>query len=673
MKIRLMLVKDSRPVAHAEVRFPELDGGECRTDEEGRVEVDIPQGAHTVEVRQGEQWTPHPVHADVRSSLIVVDIGARQSALDAQATKDYLDFGDNEIGERYRVTKLLGRGGMGVVVEADDTLLGRKVAIKMLNDQLHDNPEAERIFLTEARAMAKLSHPNLVAVHDVIAGDRRTLMVVEFIDGRSLESVIMERGGLPEPTVLTVGVALCRGFAYLHSQGVIHRDLKPANVMLQTDGTLKLIDFGLARSLEHIAMRGTNVRGTPAYMAPEQVLGGELSAATDIYQIGVTLFEAVTGRLPFETGQIAYAHVHNEPPRVDELGVDVSPGLAQLIHACIAEPCRTPAQRGLRPRATAGVGGRRRHHRSVDRDVAWRGAYAPRVVGLAADADRLVGADRRQQAQIPQRRHRHRAAGGRHRDRRCGGVAPGLREEAVVAADQAVGRQRQGHRSTPRARGRADGQTAGARRGDPVAEAGRSPGCRQSHRRGDRGRTRGHRSRGGPREKAGRGQTVVGAQGPEVGARACEIRRPRGGVPHLRSRRLRGHQDTARKDRTRKDRTRKDRTRKDRTRKDRTRNRTRRPDQDDRTSPRSTRSSVLRTWSLPLSSTASRRPRQSACRRWPSNPRHSPRTAPRTPPPRRRRSPHQSRMTTNPTRRSPPRRRKRCPRLRLASSAAMSV
>lgn len=252
-------------------------------------------------------------------------------------------FSGQAIAERYSVTELLGRGGMGVVLRASDALLERDVALKLLNDALRDNPEAERIFLTEARSMATLSHANLVSVYDVISVEDRTVMVTEFIEGRTLESVIQaHENGLPEATTFQIGTQLCSALAYLHSQKIIHRDLKPANVMLQSDGTLKLIDFGLARSLEHITMRGTDIRGTPAYMAPEQIIGEELSEATDIYQIGVTLFETISGRLPFESGQVGYAHVHTDPPRLEELVPNIRPDLAELIHACLA---KKPADR----------------------------------------------------------------------------------------------------------------------------------------------------------------------------------------------------------------------------------------------------------------------------------------------------------------------------------------
>ncbi len=482
-----MFVKEARPLPRVAVRFPELGSQEYLTDEEGRIEVELGEGTHVVEVRDGEAWGRYRLDADVRSSLLVVDTGARASSMGARSTDAYLDFGDPRLAERYQVAKLLGRGGMGVVVEATDTLLKRKVAIKMLNDQLHDNPEAERIFLTEARAMAKLSHPNLVAVHDVIAGDSRTLMVVEYIEGRSLESMIMEAGdGLPEQTVVAVGASLCRAFAYLHSQGVIHRDLKPANVMIQPDGALKLIDFGLARSLEHIAMRGTSVRGTPAYMAPEQVLGGELGAATDIYQIGVTLFEALSGRLPFETGNVAYAHVHTEPPRIDELVAGLDPGLAVLVHACMAkDPAdRPPGAQFVQDQLEALAAGDDIAARLTERFGGASGPARTASFGLSTHGGKPApggGVER------PGRGHRHRPARRRHRRRGRGGAVFGPQTRRVAREGARHGRVGRGRAAWQSGDGRA------AEDGTATGQEGVGAGARPSGRAGrPRASGRGH-------------------------------------------------------------------------------------------------------------------------------------------------------------------------------------
>jgi serine/threonine-protein kinase len=340
--VRLMFVDKSRPLTHSGVRFPGLDGAEYETDGEGRIRVELEPGDHHVEVETSEGWVDREFTIAGDSGLVVIDL--RDSRGDVRQTRQYFDTGtDRDLGDRYEFLEELGRGGMGVVVRARDTLLNRDVAIKILTPELQGSSEAERIFMTEARSMAKLSHGNLVAVHDVISEGGHSMMVVEFITGQNLEEVIDAQGSLSQKAVIRIGIQVCRVIDYLHSEGVIHRDLKPANLMIEGDETVKLIDFGLARSLEQIANRGTKIRGTPAYMAPEQVLGDDLSAATDIYQIGVTLFEALTGELPFAKGDVAYQHVHKEPPTTEEAGNNIFPALAELVDSCLSkEPSERP-------------------------------------------------------------------------------------------------------------------------------------------------------------------------------------------------------------------------------------------------------------------------------------------------------------------------------------------
>jgi serine/threonine-protein kinase len=233
---------------------------------------------------------------------------------------------------------------MAVVVKARDSVLERPVAVKILSRDLAEFDEAREIFMTEARNLATLSHSNLVPVYDVDSEGGRPMMITEYVRGETLESVLQSNGALPQSTALRVGVQLSRAVGYLHDEGTIHRDLKPANIMLQSDGTLKVIDFGLARSVQRLADRGTQIRGTPAYMAPEQIRGDELGAGVDIYQIGVTLFETISGGLPFDGGDLAYAHVHEEPPSLGDRAPNVLPGLVDVVDACLAkDPGERPA------------------------------------------------------------------------------------------------------------------------------------------------------------------------------------------------------------------------------------------------------------------------------------------------------------------------------------------
>jgi serine/threonine-protein kinase len=251
-----------------------------------------------------------------------------------------------KLAGRYRFERLLGQGGMGVVFKAYDTLLARDVAIKILNEELRENREAQRIFLVEARNLATLKHPNLVAIHDVAITDGVTMLVTEFVEGRNLEEHLQFYGSMDELAVLKVAHQLALALANMHERGIIHRDIKPGNLLVRQDGSLKIVDFGLARSLEQLTLRSTQRRGTPAYMAPEQIKGEELTPRTDLYQVGVTLYELATGFLPFDADgeDLAYAHVHLAPTPILEYAPMSSPGFCELVEQCLAkDPARRPA------------------------------------------------------------------------------------------------------------------------------------------------------------------------------------------------------------------------------------------------------------------------------------------------------------------------------------------
>ncbi len=341
----LMFVAGAKPLAGARVRLRAEPSHEWTTDAEGRVKLSIARGVHQFEVSvAGDEWLPHQVDTSGRSSLLVVHVkGKSTPATVARTTAGgFLASQIEAMGERYVFERVLGRGGMGVVIKAQDTVLERSVAMKALSEELRDNAEAQRVFLAEARALATLRHPNLVAVHDVTTIDGIALMVFEFVDGENLEARTSKGSRLSDRELVDVARQLAAALDYLHQRGVIHRDLKPANLILKPDGELKVIDFGLARSLEDIYTKGTRVRGTPAYMSPEQIQGHELSHASDLYQFGITLYELATGELPFPAGDMGYAHVHMTPPPVSERAPRLHPDLAALIDRCLE---KSPADR----------------------------------------------------------------------------------------------------------------------------------------------------------------------------------------------------------------------------------------------------------------------------------------------------------------------------------------
>lgn len=349
---RIMFVKNSQPLVGVRVRLGKVSGGlvnqESRetlpnmqaqhlTDQDGQISCELDSGVSFLDVFDGEEWVECRLEVTEKQSLFVVDLHTHTTGSFKQITGGMGAISGQVLGERYIFENVIGRGGMGVVLRAQDKLLHRDVAIKMLNDEFLENMEAQKIFLEEARSIATLRHPNLVGIYDVTMIDERAMIVFEFIEGRDLDSLFEEVGRLSEASVLRLGVQLTRALKYLHSRGILHRDIKPANVLMQPDGMIKIIDFGLARPLEQLAIKGTRVRGTPAYMAPEQIEGGQLLAATDIYQLGVSLYEVLSGQLPFSTGNMAYAHVHLDPPDLNESMSLHEPKLATLIHACLSK------------------------------------------------------------------------------------------------------------------------------------------------------------------------------------------------------------------------------------------------------------------------------------------------------------------------------------------------
>ncbi len=236
---------------------------------------------------------------------------------------------------RYRISRILGQGAMGVVFRATDQNLEREVAVKAMSRDLRRNPDALRFFIEEAKALAQLNHPNIVSVFDQTHDGDETYLIMEFVDGRTLDEILQERGRLPVPTALALIDQLCAGLAYVHSRRVIHRDIKPANIFVSSEKVVKLGDFGLARVMRELSIRRTEIRGTPLYMAPEQITGQNVTHRVDLYAVGCTLFELVTGRPPFIEGEILIHHLATPPPVPSSLEPSVPPALDELILACI--------------------------------------------------------------------------------------------------------------------------------------------------------------------------------------------------------------------------------------------------------------------------------------------------------------------------------------------------
>src|ERR1035437_5873099 len=202
------------------------------------------------------------------------------------------------VASRYRIIALLGKGGMGEVYRADDLTLGQPVALKFLPDEAARDESLVERFKNEVRIARRVSHPNVCRVYDVGDMEGHTFFTMEYVDGEDLASLLRRIGRLPEDKALDIARQLCAGLAAAHTKGVLHRDLKPANIMLDGRGQVVITDFGLAALTDQVP--GAEVRsGTPAYMAPEQLAGKEVSTRSDIYSLGLVLYEVFTGKRAF--------------------------------------------------------------------------------------------------------------------------------------------------------------------------------------------------------------------------------------------------------------------------------------------------------------------------------------------------------------------------------------
>ena len=213
---------------------------------------------------------------------------------------------------RYRIVALLGRGGMGEVYRAHDLTLGQEVALKFLPEVAARNPAALARFYNEVRIARQVSHPNVCRVYDLGEVEGQPYLSMEYVDGEDLGSLLRRIGRLPSDKALEIARQLCAGLAAAHAKGVLHRDLKPANVMLNGRGHVVVTDFGLAALADEIP--GEEIRnGTPAYMAPEQLAGREVTVQSDIYSLGLVLYEIFTGKRAFEAATLAeLVRLHSE-------------------------------------------------------------------------------------------------------------------------------------------------------------------------------------------------------------------------------------------------------------------------------------------------------------------------------------------------------------------------
>ena len=467
--------------------------------------------------------------------------------------------GNTMIDGRYRILRRIGSGGMADVYCAEDTHLGRQVAIKVLHRRFAQDQEFVERFRREAKSAAGLNHPNVVGVFDRGEHEGTYYIAMEFLEGRTLKDIVTAEAPLEQERVVDLGVQILQAAGFAHRHGVIHRDFKPHNVIVDELGHAKVTDFGIARAGASEMTETGSIMGTAQYLSPEQAQGHAVTATSDIYSIGVMLYEMLAGRLPFDGDSavaVALKHLSEPPAPISQWRPDVHPALEAVVMAALA---KDPAQRWQSAEDFAG--GLEAARAQIEAGPQRRAGHR----GVRGDPD----AGRRRHGAHDARRHRDgrsgggggRARGGARaalalvRDRRAG-----ARAARRAALPDPLGRARRreargaaGHRQAAGGGARPDG--AGGLRGRDRARAELAavrPGGRPGPERGRGGR------RGLDRDARGLGRPRRGARparrepppGPgDQGARGRRARgdarprvlRPGGGGLRHQDRAARGH------------------------------------------------------------------------------------------------------------------------------------
>ena len=238
--------------------------------------------------------------------------------------------------ERYKIIEEIGKGGMGIVYKAEDSLLKRIVALKKLPPQFQRDEKAIARFMKEAQSAAILNHPNIVTLYDLgYEPDGSIYIAMEFVEGKTLKEILKESGPFPVKVIILVLGQMAKGLGYAHKKGIVHRDIKPSNIMWTPDKKVKIMDFGLAAAMEELKEGVTTIVGTPYYMSPEQALGNPVDQRTDIYSLGITIYEILVGFPPFKEGDIGYHHIHTPPPPPSKFNRDTPPQLEKIVLKCL--------------------------------------------------------------------------------------------------------------------------------------------------------------------------------------------------------------------------------------------------------------------------------------------------------------------------------------------------
>ncbi|MBA4379806.1 MAG: hypothetical protein C0393_03835 [Anaerolinea sp.] len=240
------------------------------------------------------------------------------------------------LNDRYQLLEGLGKGGMAFVYRARDLMLERYVGVKIMREDYSRDPAFQERFRQEAKAAANLSHPNIVTVHDFGLDAGKLFIVMEYVPGTDLKTLLQQRGRFTTEEALPLIIQACAGIGYAHRAGLVHCDVKPQNMLVTPDQRLKVADFGIARALASIRPdeKSEVVWGSPQYFSPEQASGAAPSPASDVYSLGVVMYEMLTGALPFNATtatELARMHLDVQPPLLTDMLPDISPTLEQIL------------------------------------------------------------------------------------------------------------------------------------------------------------------------------------------------------------------------------------------------------------------------------------------------------------------------------------------------------